>query len=83
LRFSSRNRQSDKFFDVKTTRGMGAVPLIDDAVAHIECAVEQRYAGGDHELIIGRVIRVSANERAPLVYGQGKFWNFPAQCVVA
>jgi flavin reductase (DIM6/NTAB) family NADH-FMN oxidoreductase RutF len=66
----------DKFANIGTSEGLVAVPLIDGAVAHIECAVENRYPGGDHELIIGRIIRATATERTPLVYGQGKFGNF-------
>jgi flavin reductase (DIM6/NTAB) family NADH-FMN oxidoreductase RutF len=73
----------DKFADVETTAGIGGVPLIDGAVAHIECTVEHRYPGGDHELIIGRIVRALANEKTPLVYGHGKFWNFPVNSVVA
>ena len=65
----------DKFVNVETTAGAGAVPLIAGAVAHIECTVEHRYPGGDHELYIGRIVRASATEKTPLVYGQGKFWS--------
>ena len=65
----------DKFADIETAAGLGGAPLIAGAVAHIECDVEHRYPGGDHELIIGRIVRASANDKTPLVYGQGKFWN--------
>jgi flavin reductase (DIM6/NTAB) family NADH-FMN oxidoreductase RutF len=67
---------SDKFVGIETIAGLGAVPLIVGAVAHLECDVEQRYPGGDHELIIGRIRRAFASHRTPLVYGHGKFGNF-------
>ncbi len=66
----------DKFLNIETAPGLGAVPLIAGSVAHLECLVEQRYPGGDHELIIGRIVRAATTERTPLVYGHGKFGNF-------
>jgi len=70
---------SDKFVDVATSSGLGGAPLIADAVAQLECAVEHRYPGGDHELVIGRILRITASEKAPLVYGHGDFWDFPSR----
>jgi flavin reductase (DIM6/NTAB) family NADH-FMN oxidoreductase RutF len=69
-------RGPDKFAGIETTPGFGDVPLIDGAVAHLECDVEQRYPGGDHELIIGRIRRAVAHHRTPLAYAHGKFGNF-------
>jgi flavin reductase (DIM6/NTAB) family NADH-FMN oxidoreductase RutF len=67
---------ADKFLGVETIEGLDAVPLIVGAVAHLECSVEHRYPGGDHELIIGRVLRATSSQLVPLVYGHGQFGNF-------
>ncbi|HYV40063.1 MAG TPA: flavin reductase family protein [Gemmataceae bacterium] len=32
-------------------------PVLSDALAFLECRVVARYAGGDHDLIVGRIIR--------------------------
>lgn len=68
----------DKFAGVALVDGLGGVPLIDGAVAHLECLVAERYPGGDHEIVIGRLQRTHAAEKAPLVYHRGRFGQFTA-----
>lgn len=67
---------ADKFQGITLEHGLGEVPLITGVAARLECMVEQRYPGGDHELVIGRVVRAQAFDRRPLVYGQGQFGDF-------
>lgn len=31
------------------------LPILDDALAFVDCTVESIYAGGDHDIVIGRV----------------------------
>ena len=71
-------RAVDKFAGVDLIKGLGGLPLIAGAAAHLECEVEQRYPGGDHELIIGRVLHAVAHGQTPLVYAQGLFGDFLA-----
>ena len=44
------------------------VPVIAEALAHVECQVEAEYPGGDHVLVVGRVVAVAA-DRGVLVDG--------------
>jgi flavin reductase (DIM6/NTAB) family NADH-FMN oxidoreductase RutF len=67
---------ADKFFGIALEAGLDDVPLIAGVAAQLECIVEQRYPGGDHELVIGRVVRANAFDHKPLVYGQGQFGDF-------
>ncbi len=67
---------NDKFRGIATMPGLGDVPLIADAIAHLECEVVRRDPGGDHELFIGRVLRAAAADRQPLIYVTGKFGQF-------
>lgn len=69
---------ADKFAGVETAQGLGGVPLIGGALAQIECAVWRRDDGGDHELYIGRVLRMAASDGAPLVFARGAFGQFRA-----
>lgn len=50
------------------------LPVIDGALATLECAVETRHPGGDHEIMVGRVLRIShAIGLKPLVFWRGAF----------
>jgi 3-hydroxy-9,10-secoandrosta-1,3,5(10)-triene-9,17-dione monooxygenase reductase component len=55
-------------------KGVSGAPMLPEALAWIECEIETIHEAGDHELVIGRVsdLRV-ADERAPLVFYNGKF----------
>lgn len=67
-------RPSDnKFKDVDWTAGKHDVPVLDCAVATFECETEQRILSGDHEIFIGRVLRVNNRDAAPLIFHRGQF----------
>jgi flavin reductase (DIM6/NTAB) family NADH-FMN oxidoreductase RutF len=42
-------------------------------IPHIECRVAERYAGGDHEIMLGEVMALRRDEGEPLVFRSGKF----------
>ena len=55
--------------------GSLGVPLLEGALGWVECRVEERYAGGDHMIVLGRV-EAMANERPdadPLLFYSGKY----------
>jgi flavin reductase (DIM6/NTAB) family NADH-FMN oxidoreductase RutF len=71
-RFAS--RAIDKFRDVEVDVGLGGVPLVGGCAAYIECRTWSSQPAGDHVLFIGRVQRVQASGRPPLVFsGAGYF----------
>ena len=65
---------SDSKFDgVKTHTGLQDVPIIDGCVAYLECEVDARHPGGDHDIIVGRVRRIFNLRKAPLLFHGGNF----------
>jgi flavin reductase (DIM6/NTAB) family NADH-FMN oxidoreductase RutF len=52
-------------------------PLLDGCVAALGCAVDVIYEGGDHWIVIGRVLALYRNEETgqPLVFRQGRYVN--------
>jgi flavin reductase (DIM6/NTAB) family NADH-FMN oxidoreductase RutF len=52
------------------------VPLIADALARFDCHQHATHDGGDHLIIVGRVIRFALRDGAPLVFGQGGYGAF-------
>ena len=53
--------------------GKNGAPVLAGALASFECRQETLYAGGDHALIVGRVLQASARDGAPLVFFDGDF----------
>ena len=46
---------------------------LDGALAHIECERFATYPGGDHTIVIGRVVGGEAHEGRPLLYYRGGY----------
>ena len=55
--------------------GEHGTPLLDDAIAHLECEVEQAVDAGDHTVYVARVLSVAADadDRLPLLYFRGRY----------
>lgn len=70
-------RSSELKFEGLTLRdGETGVPLLDQALAHCECAVERAVSAGDHTIFLGRVRATwvaEETETRPLVYYRGAY----------
>jgi len=51
--------EPNRFDGTEWHRGHFGQPLIDNALAHIECRPWQNYAGGDHTIFVGEVMRAT------------------------
>ncbi|MGV6876488.1 flavin reductase family protein [Pseudochelatococcus sp. B33] len=71
LRFA--RPSADKFHGVAVDAGLYGPPLIRGAIAHIECRTAYRYPGGDHEIIVGEILRMDGYDGLPLVFHGGRF----------
>ncbi len=63
----------DRFSTVEWKWGDSGVPLIMGGVAWIECVKDQTFSGGDHRIVIGRVLRVQTFDGRPLVHWRGDY----------
>lgn len=70
-RFAS--NEGDRFEAVSLEAGVEGTPLLTEYVARFECVTEAIYAGGDHDIIIGKVNDYAAQERAPLIFYGGNY----------
>lgn len=66
----------DKFRNVRIHKGKLGVPVLSDALAHLECEVTEQFGGGTHSVFIGRVLSATAGEGQPLTYFRGGFGRF-------
>lgn len=60
--------EPDRFEGVGYTRSAAGAPLINDALAHIECRVHDRHVAGDHSIVVGEVESAVAFDARPLLY---------------
>jgi 4-nitrophenol 2-monooxygenase / 4-nitrocatechol 4-monooxygenase, reductase component len=63
----------DKFAGVGIQRGRTGIPLVENALAHLECEVDETVTGGTHTVFLGRVKEATGKEGAPLTYFRGRF----------
>ncbi|MEA2141672.1 MAG: 4-nitrophenol 2-monooxygenase / 4-nitrocatechol 4-monooxygenase, reductase component, partial [Solirubrobacteraceae bacterium] len=63
----------DKFDGVPLVEGDTGVPLLEGALATLECRVVEQVSGGTHWVFMAEVERASAREGAPLAYFRGLF----------
>ncbi len=52
------------------------VPLLQDCLARFECFQEAAHEGGDHTIIIGKVLRFVQGKGQPLIFTNGEFGKF-------
>lgn len=66
-------RGDDKFAGLACSRGVGGVPKLPEFAACFECATEYVYDGGDHTIIVGRVVAFEDHESDPLIFYRGRY----------
>ena len=58
----------DRFDGLAWERGETGAPLIPGSLAAMECAVERRVAAGDHDILVGRLVRAAVEAGNPLIH---------------
>ncbi len=72
--FASKS-ETDRFRGVAHAATEAGDPILDNAVAWFDCTVEEIHDGGDHEIVVGRVVELGADkDAAPLAYHRGRVW---------
>lgn len=67
---------ADRFAGVPYSR-RPCGPALEDAVAWIECELTDEHDGGDHTIVVARVLAIDAVESGdPLVFFRGRYGTF-------
>ncbi|MBT2442558.1 flavin reductase family protein [Streptomyces sp. ISL-36] len=67
-------RGSDKFRGMPWSESPGGTPVLDGALAWLECAIEAEHPAGDHVIVVARVLRLDASrEGEPLLFFRGEY----------
>ncbi|MGL5008510.1 MAG: flavin reductase family protein [Paracoccaceae bacterium] len=52
------------------------IPILPGTLARFDCQRHATHDGGDHLIIVGRVLRLALGEGEPLIFARGKFGGF-------
>jgi flavin reductase ActVB len=78
MRFASRG--ADKFGPGGLIDGeVTGVPVVTGATVQMECAIVERPDGGDHTILIGKVLRATTSEVQPMVHYNRVFGRFSGE----
>lgn len=69
------SKDEDRFNGCRYRWGVSGAPLVEGALAHIECRVVHAYSAGDHTIIVGEVESTIVAEHKPLAYYRGVYSN--------
>jgi len=70
MRFAGKG---DKFAGVPVARGHAGQPLLEEALANLECRVVEEVTGGTHSVFLAEVEHATGRHGAPLAYFRGQF----------
>lgn len=65
--------REDRFAEIEYQTGAGGAPVLADCSARFECEKYQQVDGGDHWIMIGKVVAFDDCGRSPLLYHQGAY----------
>ena len=60
--------REDRFAEIEYQTGAGGAPVLADCSARFECEKYQQVDGGDHWIMIGKVVAFDDCGRSPLLY---------------
>ncbi len=73
---------ADRFNEVAHRPGVGGCPVVEPNLVSFECEVHARHDGGDHVLLLGKVVRLTLAAGAaprPLLYFRGQYRELSEQ----
>jgi flavin reductase (DIM6/NTAB) family NADH-FMN oxidoreductase RutF len=68
--------RAERFRATPYHHGATGAPLLDEAIAHIECRLVAIYPGGDHDIYLGQVEAVNVGAGDPLLYYHSRYGSF-------
>lgn len=66
------SKSGSDFSDLDLSWNEHGVPLLPQALARFECSVADRFAAGDHMILLGRVLDLETQDGPPLLFAGGR-----------
>lgn len=71
------SRGGDKFAGLRWSSSPSGNPILDGALAWLDCAIEAEHVAGDHTIVVSRVLRLDLlSDGDPLVFFRGAYGSF-------
>jgi 3-hydroxy-9,10-secoandrosta-1,3,5(10)-triene-9,17-dione monooxygenase reductase component len=67
------SKVDDKFAGIGWRPGASGAPILEGVLASIDCTVEHVYEGGDHDIVVGRVLELDGAAGGPLLFFRGGY----------
>lgn len=78
------SKAADKFADLEWSRAASGSPILDGAVAWIDCRIQTVHEAGDHFIVIGEVLNLAAvGPKLPLLFFRGGYGSFSPSSSIA
>ncbi len=66
----------DKLEGVPYKAGVTGAPVLDEAVAYVECRVKEIHPGGDHAIVVGEVVEAGVQREAEPLMLKETGWHY-------
>lgn len=70
------SRSGDDFRNLALAETPEGQPLLPDCIARFDCVAEAAHDGGDHAILVGRVLRAATHPGDPLLFWDGRYGDF-------
>jgi flavin reductase (DIM6/NTAB) family NADH-FMN oxidoreductase RutF len=67
------DKHEDRFDGIGYHLSPEGLILLDGVLAHIECQRHAHYPGGDHTIVLGKVVGGSTSDERPLLFYRGGY----------
>jgi 3-hydroxy-9,10-secoandrosta-1,3,5(10)-triene-9,17-dione monooxygenase reductase component len=68
---------ADRFARIAYTPGRSGSPILEDALAFVDCETIEKYDAGDHVIVVGRVLELGyQHEGKPLLFYRGGYGRY-------
>jgi len=64
---------ADKFSGIRYREGIEGIPVLENALANLECRLVNSHENGDHTIFVGQVEKTTLKDGKPLLYFHGNY----------
>ena len=69
-------KKEGKYDGIDWTPGPTGSPALTGSLAVIDCTIDAVHSAGDHDIVIGRVQELQADDGEPLIFNRGNYGTF-------